>query len=163
MPWGFTAARICGRRNWSFCSGASANPGNITGTSRAGLTTGRCSQDRIRKSVGAENTYSTDLMALSDCHQALAPLAEKVWRHVSKGDLHGRTVTLKVKYADFQQVTRARTLRHSVASEQELLEVACELSQLVLPDPRGARLLGITLSGFDLEPPPDSAQLDLFD
>ncbi|MDB6182069.1 DNA polymerase IV [Paracoccus fistulariae] len=119
--------------------------------------------DRIRKSVGAENTYSTDLMALSDCHQALAPLAEKVWRHVSKGELQGRTVTLKVKYADFQQVTRARTLRHSVASEQELLEVACELSQLVLPDRRGARLLGITLSGFDLEPPPDSAQLDLFD
>ncbi|MBC9247925.1 DNA polymerase IV [Paracoccus sp. 11-3] len=119
--------------------------------------------DRIRKSVGAENTYFTDLMTLDECYQALAPLADKVWRHVSKHELQGRTVTLKVKFADFQQVTRARTLHHSVGSEQELLSIAHELATLVLPDPRGARLLGITLSGFDHEEPRDDAQLDLFD
>lgn len=119
--------------------------------------------DRIRKSVGAENTYFTDLMTLDEARQALAPLAEKVWRHVSRHELRGRTVTLKVKFSDFHQITRARTLSHMVGAEAELLSHAVELAETVLPDPRGTRLLGITLSGFDQAAPQDDAQLDLFD
>lgn len=119
--------------------------------------------DRIRKSVGAENTYFTDLMTLDEVAEALAALADKVWRHVSRHDLHGRTVTLKVKFSDFHQVTRARTLPRPVSGEAEMLAVARELAETVLPDPRGARLLGITLSGFERDDPTDAAQLDLFD
>ncbi|SNT72892.1 DNA polymerase IV [Paracoccus seriniphilus] len=119
--------------------------------------------DRIRKSVGAENTYFTDLMTVAEIDEALAPLANKVWRHVSRHELQGRTVTVKVKFADFQQVTRARSLPRAVASEAEMLSLARELARLVLPDPRGARLLGITLSGFDHEEGSDPDQLDLFD
>ncbi|MBK4215586.1 DNA polymerase IV [Paracoccus caeni] len=128
-----------------------------------GIDHRRVSPDRIRKSVGAENTYFTDLMTLDEAQQELAPLAEKVWRHVIRNELQGRTVTLKVKYADFQQVTRARTLGRAVQSEAELLAIACELTETVLPDPRGARLLGVTLSGFDHDEPYDDGQLDLFD
>lgn len=127
-----------------------------------GIDHRRVSPDRVRKSVGAENTYSTDLMALEDCNAALAILAEKVWRHVAKNELQGRTVTLKVKFSDFHQITRARTLPRAVASDAEMLAIACELAETVLPDPRGARLLGITLSGFDREDHHDDAQLDLF-
>ncbi len=120
--------------------------------------------DRIRKSVGAENTYFTDLMRLDEITEALAPLAGKVWRHLDQRELHGRTVTLKVKFADFQQITRARSLPRPVASEAEMLAIACELAATVLPDPRGARLLGITLSGFDHpESEAEMTQLDLFD
>ncbi|MGR3403603.1 MAG: DNA polymerase IV [Paracoccus sp. (in: a-proteobacteria)] len=118
--------------------------------------------DRIRKSVGAENTYFTDLMDLAQAHDALAPLAGKVWRHVSRHGLRGRTVTLKVKFSDFQQITRARTLPRAVGSEAEMLSIARELAGAVLPDPRGARLLGITLSGFDRDEDSDPVQLDLF-
>lgn len=118
--------------------------------------------DRIRKSVGAENTYFADLMTLEEANEALAALAEKVWRHVTRHELQGRTVTLKVKFADFHQITRARTLPRAVASEAEMLGMACELAATVLPDPRGARLLGITLSGFDRDEDHDPAQLDLF-
>ena len=118
--------------------------------------------DRIRKSVGAENTYFTDLMDLAQAHDALAPLAGKVWRHVSRHGLRGRTVTLKVKFSDFQQITRARTLPRAVGSEAEMLSIARELAGAVLPDPRGARLLGITLSGFDRDEDRDPVQLDLF-
>ncbi|MEH6785889.1 MAG: DNA polymerase IV [Paracoccus sp. (in: a-proteobacteria)] len=118
--------------------------------------------DRIRKSVGAENTYFTDLMDLAQAHDALAPLAGKVWRHVSRHGLRGRTVTLKVKFSDFQQITRARTLPRAVGSEAEMLAIARELAGAVLPDPRGARLLGITLSGFDRDEDRDPVQLDLF-
>ncbi|MAN55988.1 MAG: DNA polymerase IV [Paracoccus sp.] len=118
--------------------------------------------DRIRKSVGAENTYFTDLMDLAQAHDALAPLAGKVWRHVSRHGLRGRTVTLKVKFSDFQQITRARTLPRAVGSEAEMLSIARELAGAVLPDPRGARLLGITLSGFDRDEDRDPVQLNLF-
>ena len=119
--------------------------------------------DRIRKSVGAENTYFTDLMTPEEIAGALAELAGKVWRHVTRNELQGRTVTLKVRFADFRQLTRARTLPRAVESEAELLAVADDLASAVLPDPRGARLLGITLSGFDHPAPGGDGQLDLFD
>jgi DNA polymerase-4 len=117
--------------------------------------------DRIRKSVGAENTYAEDVMTLDAALDALAPLAEKVWSHVARHDLRGRTVTLKVKFADFQQITRARSLSDPVTSQAQMLALARELAAGVLPDPRGARLLGITLSGF-LTEDDAPAQLDLF-
>ena len=120
----------------------------------------RVSPDRIRKSVGAENTFSADLMTLKSACDALAPLAEKVWAHVAKHRLQGRTVTLKVKFSDFQQITRARSLGGAVTGCDQMLSVARDLAAGVLPDPRGVRLLGITLSGFDAEP--DDGQLSLF-
>ncbi|MBU2957065.1 DNA polymerase IV [Paracoccus sp. 1_MG-2023] len=121
----------------------------------------RVSPDRIRKSVGAENTFAADLMTLDQADQALEPLAAKVWTAVARHELQGRTVTIKAKFSDFQQVTRARSLGHPVASETELLTIARDLVRIVLPDPRGARLLGITLSGFDV-PDDGPEQLDLF-
>ena len=57
--------------------------------------------DRIRKSVGAESTFSEDLTALAAMRGQLRPLAEKVWEHCERSGTRGRTVTLKVKYADF--------------------------------------------------------------
>ena len=127
-----------------------------------GIDHRRVSPDRIRKSVGAENTYSADIMALDGALEALEPLAAKVWAAVARNDLRGRTVTLKVKFADFQQITRARSLGHAVASQEELLSIARDLAAGVLPDPRGARLLGVTLSGFE-GPDDGAAQLSLFD
>ena len=119
--------------------------------------------DRERKSVGAETTFMTDIHDLDAAAEALAPLAEKVWRHAAPRGLSGRTVTLKAKYTDFQTVTRAHSLSHPVGSQSELLVHAAALLPQVLPDPRGVRLLGITLSALCPLPadgPP--RQLDLF-
>lgn len=126
-----------------------------------GIDHRRVSPDRIRKSIGAENTFSTDLMTLPEAAEALAPLAAKVWTAAARHQMRGRTVTLKVKFSDFRQITRARTLPHPVASEAELLTLAREQAATVLPDPRGARLLGITLSHFESDENAP-AQLDLF-
>lgn len=127
-----------------------------------GIDHRRVSPDRIRKSVGAENTYAADIMALDAALDALEPLSAKVWAAVARHALRGRTVTLKVKFSDFQQITRARSLGHAVGSEAELLAIARDLARGVLPDPRGARLLGVTLSGFET-PDDGPAQLSLFD
>ncbi|WP_323033805.1 DNA polymerase IV [Paracoccus sp. (in: a-proteobacteria)] len=120
--------------------------------------------NRIRKSIGAENTYFEDLRDIKAAHEALAVLADKVWRHATGSARRGRTVTLKVKYGDFRQITRARSLPRFVGGRDEMLEMACELLTPVFADPHGVRLLGITLSGLEEarqdEPP---RQLGLFD
>ncbi|WP_258286098.1 DinB/UmuC family translesion DNA polymerase, partial [Escherichia coli] len=84
---------------------------------------------------------------IAAAHEALAVLADKVWRHAASAARRGRTVTLKVKYGDFRQITRARPLPRPVESRDEMLEMACELLAPVFADPHGVRLLGITLSG----------------
>ncbi|MRX51221.1 DNA polymerase IV [Paracoccus sp. S-4012] len=120
--------------------------------------------DRIRKSVGAETTFFEDIHDPAAAAEALAPLAAKVWRHVAANGIRGRTVTLKAKYTDFRIVTRAHTLPNWVAGEAEMLGVARGLLDSVLPDPRGVRLLGMTLSGLEhgAEEPQDEGQLKLF-
>ncbi|MDM7255626.1 MAG: DNA polymerase IV [Paracoccus sp. (in: a-proteobacteria)] len=115
--------------------------------------------DRIRKSIGAENTYAADLHRMDQAEAALAPLAAKVWRAVTRHDAQGRTVTLKARYSDFQTLTRARSLPRPVHDEAELYQIALSLLHGVFPDPRGLRLLGITLSGLG----GGSDQPDLFD
>ena len=65
--------------------------------------------DRVRKSVGAENTFFTDLTSLGEARDALQPIIKKVWSHCAATGARGRTVTLKVKYADFHQITRSRS------------------------------------------------------
>ncbi|WP_345820646.1 DNA polymerase IV [Methylobacterium fujisawaense] len=55
--------------------------------------------DRIRKSVGAENTFESDLSSYGEMKKALAPIIDKVWNYCLRADLRGRTVTLKVKFS----------------------------------------------------------------
>lgn len=104
--------------------------------------------DRQRKSIGAEDTFATDIFELEPAQAELRPLIAKVWRHCEAKGLRGRTVTLKVKFADFQQVTRSRTLEHP-PERPEAIEAICDalLAQLY-PFPKGLRLLGVTLSAL---------------
>ncbi len=105
--------------------------------------------NRVRKSVGAENTFPADLHDREAMRDALGPILDKVWRHCAANGIGGRTVTLKVKYADFTQVTRSRSFPTAVASRQALEAVSLGLLDGVLPVQRGVRLLGISLSGLD--------------
>jgi DNA polymerase-4 len=63
----------------------------------------------------------------------------------------GRTVTLKVKLADFELISRSRTLTGVVASRDELEFVTAELLKVLLPMPKAVRLLGVSISGFTTE------------
>ncbi|WP_438264117.1 DNA polymerase IV [Aquibaculum sediminis] len=104
--------------------------------------------DRVRKSLGAENTFFEDLYTPEDLRAALQPILDKVWKHCEQAGLRGRTVTLKVKYADFRQITRSRTLLQPVANREELEAVSVALLSALLPVPKGVRLLGVTLSSL---------------
>ena len=104
---------------------------------------------RERKSVGAETTFERDLTRWDEVEPILGPLSIKVWAACSRGALTGRTVTVKVKYADFQLITRSRSLAAAVADEQELLRIGLELLKPCISAPRRIRLLGLTLSNLE--------------
>lgn len=107
--------------------------------------------DRPRKSIGAEDTFATDILELEPAKAELLPLAAKVWSYCETHDFSGRTVTLKVKYADFQVITRSITVHGAVGGEEELLELAVGLLEATFPASKGIRLLGITLSSLVAE------------
>jgi DNA polymerase-4 len=116
--------------------------------------------DRIRKSVGAETTFSTDLADFDAMVAELQPLIDKVWRHCEAKGARGRTVTLKVKFNDFEIITRSRSLPVAVSSRGELERLSVALLQNEMPLPKPVRLLGVALSALlgELEAEP---QLDL--
>ncbi|MCZ0961216.1 DNA polymerase IV [Paracoccus benzoatiresistens] len=116
---------------------------------------------RIRKSVGAEDTFSTDIHDFDEARREIAPLAAKVWRHCEGRQLTGRTVTLKVKYADFQQITRSRTLAAPVHGASDLEAIAVGLLQPLFPVDKGVRLLGVTLSSLESGDEAEARQLSL--
>lgn len=121
---------------------------------------------RVRKSLGAERTYFEDLRDREAMVAKLAEVADAVWERAENAQNFGRTITLKLRYADFVTPTRARSLDRPVASRDELLAIGCELLDLLIPDARGVRLLGLTMSGFDGKDEPeagrdDAAQLGL--
>jgi DNA polymerase-4 len=78
----------------------------------------------------------------------LQPLIDKVWRHCEDKCTRGRTVTLKVKFADFEQITRGRSLIGTIGSRDELTYVSTELLKTIFPLSKAVRLLGVSVSGF---------------
>ena len=117
--------------------------------------------DRIRKSVGAEDTFVEDIDDLQLAAAELRPLAEKVWRYCEANDIAGKTVTVKIKYSDFTQATRSRTIPTSLSGVDEVTEIAEALLRSVYPFKRPIRLLGVTLSSLNTDAGSEQPQLDL--
>jgi DNA polymerase IV len=107
--------------------------------------------DRIRKSVGAENTFPADLFAYEAARDALREIVDKVWAYCEGSGTRGRTVTLKVKFANFQIITRSRTGQIPVRTRGELEQLGDALLEPLFPVARGIRLLGISMSSLAAE------------
>ncbi len=117
--------------------------------------------DRIRKSLGAENTFSADIFTFEAACEVLQPIIEKVWRTCEGAEIRGRTVTLKVKYADFQQITRSRTGQALFSTRAEIEQLSHALIEPLFPVTKGIRLLGITLSSLGEKQLESEPQLSL--
>jgi DNA polymerase IV len=107
--------------------------------------------DRIRKSVGAENTFPTDLFTYDAARDELRDIIGKIWDYCHRSGTRGRTVTLKVKFANFRQITRSRTGQVFVATRDELEQLSNALLEPLFPVAKGIRLLGISLSSLSTE------------
>ena len=121
--------------------------------------------NRIRKSLGGERTFSEDISSGPALRSALDDIVDIVWKRIAESDTLGRTVTLKLKLADFQLMTRAKSLPRAIDGKAEFARLSHLILEEVLPLPMPARLMGLTLSNLEGEErderPPDTAQLSL--
>jgi DNA polymerase-4 len=115
--------------------------------------------NRIRKSIGAENSYDPDLSDRAMILTALAEIAQILQQRSESKQSYGRTLTLKVKYADYQQVTRSKTLPQPIQGVDLILQLAEELLQLTEVDHKQVRLLGLALSNLGSEGSEEYIQL----
>jgi DNA polymerase-4 len=122
---------------------------------------------RETKSLGAEDTFTYDLVTIDEMHKELDRLAIVVEQRLNKKQLKGRTITLKVKYNDFSQLTRNLSFPQPTDNVDLIADTAKNLLQKVDIETKPIRLLGISLANFG-EPenkprkPRDPEQLELF-
>lgn len=116
---------------------------------------------REAKSVGAERTFETNLIDPVAIEAALALVADAAWTRVARHEARGRTVTLKLRRADFATITRARSLTAPVTDKPQLLAIGRGLLLPLLPVQGGIRLLGLTLSGLVRDDQPAQPALPL--
>lgn len=102
--------------------------------------------NRERKSSGSETTFAQDLFAPADIEAGICAMADDVWAWCGKAATYGHTVTVKVKYADFRQVTRSRTGPAPITTQARLREVSVALVRTVYPVTVGIRLVGVSVS-----------------
>lgn len=120
---------------------------------------------RIRKSVGGERTFSEDIGSGAALRETLENIIAIVWERIEATQARGRTVTLKMKFNDFQIMTRATSLPHPVSGKDEFARLARALLEAELPLRGPIRLMGLTLGNLngaqDDRPARDDAQLRL--
>ena len=121
--------------------------------------------NRIRKSLGGERTFNEDISSGPALRAALDDIIEIVWTRIAESETRGRTVTLKLKFTDFQLMTRAKSLPRPIDGKTEFVRLSRAILDEILPLPMPVRLMGLTLSNLDGEEgeerAPDTAQLSL--
>ncbi len=120
---------------------------------------------RETKSMGAEDTFSHDLTLIDEMNKQLDKIAELVVARLLKYQLRGRTITLKIKYHDFKQITRNHSFNHPVNDHGTIAGTAKKLLLNTDPETKKIRLLGISLSNFGevkVKRKKDDGQLELF-
>ena len=120
---------------------------------------------RVRKSVGGERTFSEDIGSGAALRETLGNIVDIVWDRIEAAGARGRTVTLKLKFTDFQIITRAASSPDVVASKEAFAKIARALLEAELPLRGPIRLMGLTLSALEgaesAKPTRDTAQLRL--
>jgi DNA polymerase-4 len=104
--------------------------------------------DRERKSSGSETTFAEDLTDPAEIEAGVRRMADDVWAWCMNSGWRGRTVTVKIKWANFQVSTRSRSMEVAIDSKDRLHEIALTLIRSVFPPAKGIRLVGVTLSNF---------------
>lgn len=119
---------------------------------------------RKSQSVGVETTFQEDIRNGEAVVEYLLQLFAEALIKVTEKQLSAHTLTIKIKYHDFVQITRSRTLAQSISTATDIKELLAVLLKNTDVDNRDVRLLGVTLSSFDDNPTSLTAeQTDLFE
>jgi DNA polymerase-4 len=117
---------------------------------------------RPRKSVGVETTFEQDIKGHNLVKQYLSQLLEQALEKMLDKKLIAHTVTIKIKYQNFVQITRSKTLSSQIKQKEGLDQVFEQLLQDTEVDKRKIRLLGVSLSSLNKVDAAKYRQLDLF-
>jgi len=136
--------------------------GNIYYENARALDEREVNPNRIRKSIGAENTFDTDLEASTKMTLELYHIARRTWERIEAKEFYGRTITLKIKYTDFEIITRSKTLPAPVKDFRLFWDISKEMLKQIDTSLKKVRLMGLTISHNEDNPPPaDGIQLEL--
>jgi len=117
--------------------------------------------ERIRKSISAENTFETDLTTRFAIITELYHLEKRVFAEMQELDQTAKTVTLKIRFNDFQTLTRSRTVGKPIDTYNALQQVSRSLINEAPVEGKGIRLLGIGVSNLHNINPDEPKQLEL--
>lgn len=116
---------------------------------------------RIRKSIGKERTFAEDVDNLGWIKNFLSKLAEKISKSMKSKNAAGKTVTLKVRYDDFETISRSTSFSHYINDATDIADTAINLLEETQVGQRKVRLLGITLSNLNLSKKGRFEQLEI--
>lgn len=115
-----------------------------------------------RRSISVEDTFVDDLFETADLLEAVDRLARILWLRMQNAQVQGRTLTIKIKFADFKQITRSQSRSTLIQSPEMLCSMSRDLLRAQLPLRMGARLLGVGVHNFkEAEPEAHPVQLEL--
>jgi DNA polymerase-4 len=117
----------------------------------------------VRKSLGTETTFQKDIGDFDTLIDTLKQLAHKAWHQLDQKHLSARTITIKVKFDNFEQITRRKTLEHATIQRENMPLMVKELLAKTEANQRKVRLLGVCLSGLSAIRSDGIRQLDLFE
>ena len=116
---------------------------------------------RIRKSLGSETTFSVDILNREELLKYLSQLVKEVSEDLLKKKIKGKTITLKVKFDDFVQVTRSKTVERRINDYDSIYSLCKMLLSRTEAGQRKVRLLGVSLSSFAEKRTMQQLELDL--
>jgi len=105
--------------------------------------------NRIRKSLGAERTFEDDLLMEDSILEQTQRIAHILIERMERSNSKGKTVTLKLKYNDFEVINRSKTIGHFISKPDEIIQISNELIQREVPAKKGIRLIGLTISNLE--------------
>lgn len=124
-----------------------------------GIDNRKVNPSRIRKSIGAEHTFDKDVFGIEEILKKLEPIEAELLKRLARSQRKGRTITLKVKFANFEQITRSKSLEGYLTTDK-IVAFKEQLVRGIDYKSQGIRLLGLTISNLD-KPTNDFIQLEI--
>jgi DNA polymerase IV len=100
------------------------------------------------KSIGAEQTFEVDIFETGEIFSRFLTIADRAWKRIEKHQVVGKTITLKIKFFDFEIISRSKTFDYYIDEKASIIQEAKQLLEKEFPLKKPVRLLGVTLSNF---------------
>lgn len=116
--------------------------------------------ERIRKSISVERTFEQNLETLHQVQEKVKLISEKLKGALERTKIKGRTINLKLRFADFSFVNRSKSIKTFTDDEELITKVALELLDQISWEDKSIRLLGLGLSNLDTEQKENQLQIE---